>query len=188
MARLTCHPLTLDRWEDLERLFGPKGACAGCWCMWWRLSRGEFEQKKGDGNRIAFRTIVESGRVPGLLAYDGDEPVGWCAVAPRDEYGTIQRSRTLRPVDDVPVWSIPCLFVARTSRGRGIALALIRAAARYARGEGGRVLESYPTVPRGGRLQDISTFMGTPALFERAGFRQVARPSEARMIMRKRLK
>ena len=70
----------------------------------------------GDGNKAAFRRIVKRGAEPGLLAYDGDTPVGWCAISPREEYGGLARSRILKPVDDQPVWSITCFYVARAYR------------------------------------------------------------------------
>ena len=83
---LEFHPLTPDRWHDLEALFGARGACGGCWCMWWRLTRAEFDRQKGDGNRAAFRQLVESGTVAGVLAYDRHDPAGWCAIQPRNAY------------------------------------------------------------------------------------------------------
>ena len=117
MARglsLQFHPLTVDRWGDLESLFGQRGACGGCWCMAWRRPRKQWEANKGDGRR-AFRKIVRDGGEPGVLAYSGDQPIGWCAIAPRQVYITLERSRVLKPVDDQPVWSISCL----SSQNRG---------------------------------------------------------------------
>ncbi len=178
------HPLVAERWSDCEKLFGERGACAGCWCMWWRLKRSEFEKQQGEGNRRAFRKIVRSGEVPGILAYCDGEPVGWCAVAPREAYGSLNRSRVLERLDDEPVWSIVCFFVARSHRGRGLTVELIRAAVDYARRQGGTIVEAYPTHPRDKRLPQISTFMGVPSVFEQAGFVECARPSEARVIMR----
>ncbi len=95
-------PLTPALWGDFERLFGPKGAYGGCWCMWWRITRGQFEQLQGEGNRQAMQNIVESGEVPGILLYDDGDPVGWCSVAPRDRFAALQRSRVLKPIDDTP--------------------------------------------------------------------------------------
>ena len=85
-AAIRVLPATADRWEDLEQLFGPKGACAGCWCMWWRLRRAEWTQGKGQGNRRALRALVRSGEPTGLIAYAGTDPIGWIAVAPREAY------------------------------------------------------------------------------------------------------
>src|SRR5690242_855406 len=117
---LAVHPLTPDRWPDLERLFGPRGACAGCWCMWWRVPRRDWNAGKGEGNRAALEAYVRAGNVPGLLAYDGDVPVGWVALEPRAAYPRLAASRNLAPVDEEAVWSITCFFVARSHRGRGL--------------------------------------------------------------------
>ena len=101
--KLHIHPLTADRWDDFEALFGANGACGGCWCQWFLLPNKIYETQKGEGNRQAMRQIVESGAVPGLLAYHEGQPIGWVAVAPRKDYSRLQRSRILRPVDDQPV-------------------------------------------------------------------------------------
>ena len=112
-AKAVVHPLTAGRWDDLVTLFGPRGACAGCWCMWWRRPAAEFRADKGDGNRRALRRLVDAGDVPGLIAYVGGEPAGWLALAPRECYVRFERSRTLAPGDAEPVWSVTCVFVAR---------------------------------------------------------------------------
>src|SRR4051794_6793426 len=110
---LTFQPLVPKRWPDLEALFGERGACGGCWCMWWRLTRAEFQKQKGQRNKAAFKKIVEAAEIPGVLAFAEGKPVGWCAVAPREDYPLLERSRTLARVDDEAVWSVTCLFVAR---------------------------------------------------------------------------
>lgn len=180
-------PLTPALWGDFEQLFGPKGAYGGCWCMWWRITRGQFEQQQGEGNRKAMQTIVESGEVPGILLYDDGNPVGWCSVAPRARFAALNRSRVLKPIDDTPVWSIVCLFVAREHRRRGGLSRLIAAAVEYAGENGATVIEAYPTLPRKGRLPPVSSFMGLPAVFEQLGFEECRRPSTAKVIMRYRL-
>lgn len=153
--------------------------------MWWRCSRREFEQNRNAGNREAFREIVLHGETPGILAYADGRPVGWCSVAPRSTYPSLLRSRILKPLDDKPAWSIVCLFVAAGWRGRGVGKRLARAAVDHVRREGGTLVEAYPTNPRGKRLAPVSSYMGTPALFGSAGFTECARPSEARVIMRR---
>lgn len=187
-APIDIHPLTPDRWADFTELFGPRGAYAGCWCMWWRLARSEFTKNQGEGNRRAMKQLVDSGRTPGLLAYAGGKAVGWCAVAPREEFASLERSRVLKRLDDEPVWSIVCFFIARGWRGRGVGEALARGAIRHAKSRGGKILEAYPTRPRGKELPPVSSFMGLPSLFEKVGFVEVARPSEAKAIMRKTLR
>ncbi|MFN8474883.1 MAG: GNAT family N-acetyltransferase [Anaerolineae bacterium] len=183
-SNLEFHPLTPDRWGDFEALFGTRGAYGGCWCMWWRASRKEFEANQGDGNRDAMRAIVERGDIPGILAYADRKAVGWCSVAPRESYAALERSRTLKRRDDAPVWSIVCFYVAKGYRGAGVAEALAGAAVEYVRERGGAVVEAYPTVPRTGSLPPVSSYMGVPSLFERVGFVEVARPSASRAIMR----
>jgi GNAT superfamily N-acetyltransferase len=183
--RLTFAPLTPDRWPDLEALFGPRGACGGCWCMWWRLPRSQWDRHKGDGNRRALRKLVRSGRTPGILAYDREQPAGWCAVEPRESYPVLDRSRVLARVDDRPVWSITCLFVKRGYRRKGVGTALLKAAVKHARAHGARCVEGYPSEPRSGRLPDAFAFTGTVSGFKKAGFKEVARRSPTRPIMRK---
>jgi GNAT superfamily N-acetyltransferase len=182
--RLDFHPLTAERWADLEELFGQRGAYGGCWCMWWRSTRREFEERQGEGNHEAMRQIVAAGQAPGILAYDGDRPVGWCSVAPREQFGALERSPVLKRLDDRPVWSIVCFYVAPGCRDRGIAEALVHAAVEHVRRQGGKIVEAYPTQPRQDRLPPVSSYMGTPAMFERAGFVECARPSRSRVILR----
>lgn len=185
--RVAFHPLTPARWPDLVRLFGPSAACAGCWCMWWRLTRAEFAAGLGAGNRRGLRAYVKAGQVPGLLAYRGGEPVGWVAVEPRAAFPRLARSRTLAPVDGEPVWSITCFFVAPEHRGRGLTRALVEAAARHARARGAKVVEAYPVDPHG-KMADGAVYHGAVSTFVRLGFREVARRSRARPIVRKGLK
>ena len=177
-------PLTPARWPDVKKLFGPRGACAGCWCMWPRLRGAEFAKRKGAGNQRAFRRIVASGDPPGLLAYAGREPVGWCALAAREVYPRIESSRTLARVDDRPVWSVVCFFVARSHRRRGLTVRLLREAVRYARKRGAQILEGYPVEPASGKTADAFAWTGLAAAFRRAGFVEVARRSPTRPIMR----
>lgn len=184
MTTPTIHPLTLERWPDLEALFGPRGACAGCWDMWWRLSRAEFERRKGDGNREAFSALVRAGTVPGLLAYMDGRPAGWCAIQPRDAYPALLRSRVLKPVDEQPVWAVTCFFTARAYRGQGLTVALLHAAVAYARAHGARIVEGYPVEPKNDRMPDAFAWHGTASAFRAAGFIEVARRSETRPIMR----
>ncbi len=178
------HPLTADRWEDFTRLFGTRGAYGGCWCMWWRITRAQFNRDAGDRNRAAMHEIVQAGVTPGILLYEAAAPIGWCSVAPRRQFGALNRSPILKPVDDLEVWSLVCFYVGRDHRGSGTMEKLIRGAIDHVRQNGGAVLEAYPTVPRRGELPPVSSFMGIPSVFERLGFVEVARPSEARVIMR----
>jgi GNAT superfamily N-acetyltransferase len=185
-AKLAIRPLTPERWPDLVALFGPRGACAGCWCTWWRLARAEWKAGKGDANRGWLERYVRSGNVPGLLAYSGGLPVGWVAVEPREAYPALDRSRTLARVDDAPVWSITCFFVAREHRGEGLTRALVEAAVRRARAGGARIVEAYPAEYHGD-VADAWVYTGAASTFLRLGFVEVARRSASRPIVRKTL-
>jgi len=185
--RIEIVPATPDRWPDLERLFGERGACGGCWCMAWRLSHAAYERNKGSSNKRAFKKIVTSGDVPGLLAYANDEPVGWCSVAPREVFSFLERSRVLEPVDDKPVWSVSCLFVLRPYRGRGISLRLLKAAIDFARSQGAPAVEGYPNDPDA-KMPDAFAWTGLASTFRKAGFSEVARRSSHRPIMRRNLR
>jgi GNAT superfamily N-acetyltransferase len=177
-------PLTPERWPDLEALFGPRGACAGCWDMWWRLPRAEFDRLKGEGNKHAFRALVAADVVPGVLAYVGEQRAGWCAIQPRAAYPALERSRALRPVDDQPVWPVTCFFVDRAHRRQGLAVALLRAATAYAVSQGATIVEGYPSIPKSPAMPDVFAWHGTLSTFTRAGFAEVARPSASRAIVR----
>ncbi len=183
--KLAIRPLTSERWPDLVKLFGPRGACAGCWCTWWRLPRAEFDAGKGEVNRRRQERYVKAGHVAGLLAYAGGEPVGWVAIEPREAYPRLARSRTLAPVDDRPVWSITCFFVARPHRGKGLTRVLIEAAVRFARSRGAAIVEAYP-VELGREVADAWVYTGSASTFRALGFEEVARRSRTRPIVRNR--
>ena len=187
-ARFEFHPLTSDRWRDFETLFGECGACDGCWCMWWKLGNLEFNANRGEANRKAMRAIVRSGTVPGILAYAGGEPVGWCAVEPRVVYPRLARSRVRAPVDDAPVWSVTCFFVAPSWRRRRVTVHLLGAAADHVRRQGGRIVEGYPNDPRSGGSPDAWVYTGLVSAFLSAGFKEVARRSASKPIMRRALR
>jgi GNAT superfamily N-acetyltransferase len=182
--KLNFKTLTGKTWDDFQELFGERGACGGCWCMLWRLAPKQFEQQKGEGNRLAMQKIVESGTVPGILAFDGNKPVGWCALAPRDHYPALARSRVMQPVDDLPVWSVSCLFVHRRYRKQGVATKMLEAAAEHAKRHGAEILEGYPVEPKQGHIPPAFAWTGIPKAFKQAGFREIARRSPTRPIMR----
>ncbi len=181
---LTCKPLIPSRWSDFEQLFGPRGACAGCWCMFWKLPNKDFRELVYDGTKAAQKTIVDSGVVPGLLAYAGNQPVGWIAVEPRSEYPRLARSRVLKPVDEKRVWSITCFFTRRDFRGKGVSVALLKAAIEHVRKQHGKILEGYPVEPKSGKMPAAFVYTGLASAYRQAGFREVARNSETRPIFR----
>jgi GNAT superfamily N-acetyltransferase len=156
--------------------------------MWFRLSRKQFEAGKGEGNRKAMKSLVESGTVPGILAYYEDRAVGWCSVAPREDYPRLEGSRILKPVDDKAVWSIVCLFVTKRYRRTGVSTRLVRAAVDYVRERGGAIVEGYPIEPKKAPTPDAFAFHGLASSYLDAGFKEVARRSRHRPIMRRMIR
>jgi len=152
--------------------------------MHWRLTRAEFEKRKGDKNRRAMKRLIDSGHIPGLLAFADNKPIGWCSVSPREVFSALARSRVLKPVDDQPVWSIVCFFIAKEYRHRGLSVALLKAAIEYVKKNGGKIVEGYPIDPKKKDYVDAFAFTGLLSAFKKAGFTEVARQSQTRPIMR----
>lgn len=180
---LSFRPLTSGLWIDFEHLFGPRGACGGCWCMFWKLRGKAFDENTGEPARQMQKSEVESGTVPGLLVFDENEAIGWIAVEPRSAYPKLAHSRILKPVDDADVWSVTCFFVAKQSRRQGLTVELLKASVEYVRAQGGKIVEGYPVET----IKDMPApfiYTGTAAAFQKAGFVEVARRSETRPIMR----
>lgn len=184
-------PLTAARWGELLELFGDRGAYSGCWCMFFRRPGTEFERgsrNKGAGNRKAFKALVDSGRTPGLLAYVDGRPVGWCSVAPRGEFGRVERSPVTKPIDaSEDVWAIVCFYLDRNHRKGGIGTELLAAAIDHAAANGAKVIEGYPVDVGSGRKPSSELYHGTASMFRRAGFEEVARRSPTRPLMRLRV-
>ena len=178
------YPLITDRWTDFEKLFGDRGACGGCWCMWFRLKRSEFEKQKGDGNKKAMKSLVTSGNTPGILAFDGELAVGWCSVAPREDFSALARSRIMKPLDDQPVWSVVCFFVHKDYRNKGVTFAMLQAAIDYVAKQGGKIVEGYRLIPKKDRTPDVFAYHGLASAFRKADFVECERRSETRLIMR----
>jgi GNAT superfamily N-acetyltransferase len=180
------HALTPERWCDLETLFGPNGAYSGCWCMWWRRTGPDWKAYRGEGNRQALESAVNEGEHVGVLAYAEGQPVGWCAIAPRDAYLRLreERVRIFKKVDDLPVWTITCFYVDRYHRRKGLSLDLLRAAVDYAVASGATVVEGYPVDPGDGKMAAVSAYTGLLSTFRKAGFVEVLRRHNSRPIMR----
>lgn len=183
------YPVTAERWDDLESLFGPRGAYSGCWCMFWRLRRADFNSLHGEGRKAVLKDMTLNNKVPGVLAYLDEQPIGWCSIGPRSDYTALENSRILKRVDDAPVWSIVCFFVAKPYRRSGIMSLLLHGAVDYAVGQGAQVVEGYPIDMlshklAGQTLTGFSGFMGIASIFKKAGFVQVGEASETQLIMR----
>jgi GNAT superfamily N-acetyltransferase len=178
---LVFRPLTPSLMDELGTVLrGSWGV--GCWCMYPRLTDTQVRALPGSGSlnqrrREAMTQLAGRRRAPGILAFAGDEPVGWVAVAPRTELLRVETSRATPRIDDEDVWVIPCVTVRTTARGRGIAVALIREAVTYATKHGAPVVEAYPRAGTA-RTSDDNAFFGTEPLFRRAGFRVVRTPPD----------
>ncbi len=152
--------------------------------MWWRLKRAQFNRQKGEGNRKAMKKIVESGEIPGILAYSDGQPIGWCSVAPRERFILLENSRILKRMDNKPVWSVVCFFVAKPFRMKEVTVKLLKAALEFARKKGAKILEGYPVEPKKRKMPDVFLYHGLASAFRKAGFKEVLRRSETRPIMR----
>ena len=184
MTPLEFRPLTSDTWNDLEKLFGARGACGGCWCMHWRRTAADFKVHKGEGNKKALQEIASKGLPAGIIAFENNEPVGWCAIAPREHLVRFNTSKVLKSPDSRPVWSVHCFFMKREYRGRGLSTLLLKAAVQYAFSQGATCIEGYPLDKLKGKTPDVFAWTGLMPTFTRAGFIEVMRRSEGRPIVR----
>jgi len=182
-TKLKILPLTPDLWPALEDLFGKRGACNGCWCMYWRIGSA-YHKRPRERNRADFREIVRRGPPPGLVAFNRDIAVGWCQLTPRSVLPWLDRTWRLERVDNLPVWSLSCFYVRIGHRRQGVTGQLIAAALKAARRAGAPALEAYPL---DAKLTPSSSSTGYATTFARAGFRIVARRVPPRPIMRRDL-
>lgn len=183
--------LAPDLWRDLEALFGPRGACGGCWCMWWRLEKGErWDDLKGAPAKARFRRLVASGKAHGAVAYHNGAPVGWISYERRRDLPRLDRAPSLACDDAERVWSIPCFFIAREYRRRGVATVLLRHALRALRARGAQIAEGYPVRPgrSGAEIPPLFAFTGTLSLFAHAGFTSVGARKSGKQRVRKALR
>ncbi len=187
MSAVDIRPVTADNWDLLDTLFAEHGTVRGCWCMYFRLTSREFNDGWGEGNREDMcRLVCDEGVVPGLIAIADGEAVGWVSVAPREEFGRVERSRVTKPVDDEPAWSIVCFYIKPGARRGGLTRALLDAAVEYATDNGARLIEAYPYDTDEEQKSGIEIYYGVASTFRQAGFEEVERRSPRRPIMRLR--
>ena len=185
LSALRFEPLTKNNWDKFVELFGNKGACGNCWCMFYRLSKTDFEKgKTDDGNKNAMKQLVWNNLPAGLIGFYEDLPIAWCAFAPRKDFPKLQKSRIHKPIDDKPVWSVPCTFIAKKFRRQGVSVALLKGLIEYAKENQIKIIEAYPTIPTQEKLSDAFAWIGLYKSFERAGFKIVDRTSKNRPMVR----
>ena len=177
-ARVETHPLTPDRWGDFAELMNSRYDTRHCWCMWPRITTN-YRTRSGAANRRSIKNVVDTAAAPpGVLAYVDGEAAGWCAVAPREEYKRLGRSRATSPFDDQPVWSVVCFFIRRGRRRAGLSRTLLSAGVEFAIQHGATIVEGYPV--EGTR----NLFRGVASVFKDAGFKEAARRLPNRPLMR----
>jgi GNAT superfamily N-acetyltransferase len=179
--RISVRPATRDRWKDLEVVFGMQGAYSGCWCMYWRVKRKEFDAMGAKGRKEGLKKLTRRKRPPGILFYNGPAPFAWCSLGPREDFPPLARSYITKPVDDAPVWSMVCFYVREEYQGRGLFRRLVSLAADYARSQGAAYLEAYP---REKRYAGVEAYMGIADAFFELGFREIARRKSDRPVVR----
>ena len=166
------HPVTEDRFEDFADVINPNRRESHCWCLSHRLGAKQIAELGGGSRERAMRTLCASGRPPGVVTYLDGLPVGWCSIGERSSIPRLASSKLIRPVDDVPVWSIICVVVRGGHRRQGVTAALLEGAVQYAASQGAPAVEAYPVDPDG-RMDLTMAFVGTRSMFARAGFEVV---------------
>jgi GNAT superfamily N-acetyltransferase len=185
-------PATADRFADVATVLGPRNPASNvCWCLSHRVDARTNRELVGPARGEYVRELTRRPVAPGVLAYDGEDVVGWAAVAPRAEL-PFQHSTKIPHIDELPVWSLWCIRVRPGHRGRGVAHALVSGAVDYAASQGAPAVEGYP-VDNGGRRVDLTmAYVGTRSLFEAAGFTRAAETGSVsggfpRVLMRRAL-
>lgn len=185
LNQLTFEPLSKDNWAKFVQLFGNKGACGNCWCMFFRLKKQDFnEGKTNDGNKTAMKELVWSDKPTGILGFYEGQPIAWCAFAPREDFLKLENSRVHKRIDDKTVWSIPCFFIDKNFRRLGVSVELLKAVTKYAQQKKIKIIEAYPTIPTQEKLPDAFAWIGLYKSFDRAGFTIVDRTSKNRPMVR----
>jgi GNAT superfamily N-acetyltransferase len=185
LDQITFEPLTTLNWGKFIQLFGERGACGSCWCMWYRLWKKDFQEgKSDDGNKNAMKELVWAGKPTGIIAFYEDLPIAWCAFAPREDFLKLEKSRVHKRIDNQQVWSIPCFFVDQKFRKIGVSIQLLKGVIEYAKENKIEIIEAYPTIPTTEKLPDTFVWIGLYKSFEQAGFQIVDQTSKNRPMVR----
>lgn len=185
LNQLTFEPLTKANWNNFVQLFGSKGACGNCWCMYYRLKKSDYQEGKADdGNKTAMKELVWEDKPTGVLGIYEGQAIAWCAFAPREDFMKLENSRVHKRIDDKAVWSIPCFFIDKNFRRHGVSVELLKGVIKYAKAVGIKIIEAYPTIPTQEKLADSFAWIGLYKSFGRAGFEIVDRTSKNRPMVR----
>ncbi|MEN8193392.1 MAG: GNAT family N-acetyltransferase [Bacteroidota bacterium] len=184
MLEIKFKELTAETWNNFEKLFGERGACGGCWCMYWRLRNKDFENEKGSGNKKAMKKLVKNKEQIGILMYLDNEPIGWCSVAPREDFVRLENSKILRPIDDKPVWSIVCFFIHKKYRRKGYSVEMLKGVIEITKNKSVKILEGYPNESKKDNIPAAFAWTGIASAFTKVGFKEVTRRSDTRPILR----
>ncbi|WP_372768542.1 GNAT family N-acetyltransferase [Lutibacter sp.] len=185
LNQLTFEPLTKTNWSKFVQLFGKKGACGNCWCMYYRLNKTDFiEGKIDEGNKDAMQSLVLENKPTGILGFYDEQPIAWCAFAPREDFIKLEKSRVHKRIDNKPVWSIPCFFIDKNFRRQGVSVEILKGVMKYAKENHISIIEAYPTIPTKETLPDSFAWIGLYKSFERAGFKIVDQTSKNRPMVR----
>jgi GNAT superfamily N-acetyltransferase len=183
-SKLKFEQLTSSNWKKFEVLMGEKGGCGNCWCMYFRLPYKTFQENKPDGNKKMMKNLVNKGMPQGLIASMNNDPVGWIAMAPREDYMKIENSRAFKRIDEQPVWSITCFFVKKEYRHKGLSQYLIKGAVDFAKKKKIKILEAYPAIPYADKVPHPFLWVGILSSFIRNGFTIVRQQSKSRAMVR----
>lgn len=176
--------LNENNWSQFEALFGEKGACAGCWCMLYRLTNKEWQSGKKNGeNKIKMQHLVFENKMTGVLAFHKNEAIAWAAFSPREDFQKLDRSRIHKKIDDTQVWSIPCVFIKKEFRKMGISTLLLKGIIDLAKKNNIRHIEAYP-IKSHVQIADAFAWNGVVSSFEKAGFTIVSERSNNHPMMR----
>lgn len=185
------HPVTPDRFDDLADVINPNRRETHCWCLSHRVGAKEIAELGGGSREQAMRALCARDVPPGVVTYRDGTPVGWCNIGARSDIPRLRQSKLIRPVDDVPVWSIVCTVVRSGHRRQGVTQQLIEGAVQWARSQGAPAVEAHPVDPDG-RMDLTMAFVGTRAMYERAGFEVIGQTDAVaskmpRLVMRRTL-
>ena len=185
LSQITFEPLSKANWFSFVQLFGEKGACGNCWCMYYRLKKADFvEGKANHGNKEAIKQLVFENKPTGILGFYEGQPIAWCAFAPREDFMKLEKSRVHKRIDKKPVWSIPCFFIHKNFRRQGVSVEILKGVIDYAKNNQIEIIEAYPTIPTKEPLPDSFAWIGLYKSFEIAGFEIVDRTSKNRPMVR----